>query len=114
MHYIVCKEKSVNALKAEICGSLTKKVSVEKGLPLLSIPDSVNLRGEYLAFSTTALINAKTVREDSISKQAAQIVSMITDVIPQGAKINMHLFSVTHKYGIIETGRAEILKEKVR
>ncbi len=114
MHYILCKEKSVNALKEEIQGTLTKKVTVEKGLPLLSIPDSVNLKGEYIAFSTTALINAKKVAEDSISKQAAQIVAMITEVIPQGAKINCHLYSITHKYGVIETGRAEILKDKVR
>ena len=114
VHYLLCKEKSLKALEEEVCTTLTKKCSLEKGLPFIKIPNTINLEGQMLGFSTTALINTQLLSEESITNQATQILALIKKRIASPAKINCHVYSVTHKYGIIETGRAEILKDKLR
>lgn len=114
MHYIMCKDTNwLKALKEEVSENYTKDITTEPGLPLIKISSDVNLKGSYLAFSTTALINAIDLPEESISNQAKKIVELVSEKIPEGEKINCHVYSITHKYGILETGRAELLKEKV-
>lgn len=114
MHYILCKDKSwVDKLEEEILNSFSKELVKEGALPLIKLPEQVNLKSGFLAFSTTALINAKEVAQDSISKQSVNIVELVKAKIVEGQKINCHVYSITHKYGILETGRAEILKDKV-
>ncbi|OUR99559.1 hypothetical protein A9Q84_00635 [Halobacteriovorax marinus] len=114
MHYILCKDTNwIKALKEEVSDNYTKEITTESGLALMKIPSEVNLAGGFLAFSTTTLINATELPEESISNQAKKVVELIAKKIPEGEKINCHVYSITHKYGILETGRAELLKEKV-
>jgi len=114
VHYFHYKESSEQALRHEIERDLTKEIRRDKGVPLLAIPASIDLSDTYLGFSTAALVDAKTIGDDTISKQAQQIVEQLCAKIPSGSKINFHCYSITDTEKIIETGRAEILKEKIK
>ncbi len=115
MHYILCKENHwIKTLQKELTADYTKDCRIVEGLPLIKIPASVDLRGGYLAFSSTALINAQEIPGAPVSKQANSIMELMLPKIDEGAKINYHVFALTDKYGILETGRAEIFKEKIR
>ncbi len=54
-----------------------------------------------------------TISDDTISQQSQKVVEQITSKIVTGSKINLHVYSITDNCGIIETGRAEIIKEKI-
>lgn len=114
VHYILCKDDNwTKILEKEISADFSKKCTVEKNYPLVKVPEEVNLKNEYIAFSTTALINATVVPDNSVSKQANEILEVIIPQIIGGAKINCHVFALTQKYGILETGRADLIKGKL-
>jgi len=114
MHYILCKDNLwTDTLKKELSADFTKKCFVKEGYPLISVADDTNLENEYIAFSTTALINAVVVPDNTVSKQVNEILEIISPKIAEGIKINFHSFALTEKYGIVETGRAEIFKDKI-
>ena len=114
MHYILCKDQSwIKALKQEISENLSHDFTVAEGFPLIKLSQVADLQNTFLAFSTTALINAIELAEESIGKQAAKITELIIEKLGSEIKINCHVFSLTNKYGILETGRAEILKDKL-
>ena len=114
MHYILCKNDSwTKTLSKEIGADFTKSFEIIEGLPLIKITEDVDLKDSFIAFSTTALINAHEIDEASVSVQAGQILEYILPKIEPNCEINFHTFGITHKYGILETGRAEILKGKI-
>lgn len=114
MHYILCKDNNwTDTLKKELTADYTKKCFPVDGFPLIKIPDEVNLKNEYIAFSTTALINATIIADNSVSKQVNEIIEVIYPQINGGSKINCHVYTLTEKYGILETGRADIIKGKI-
>lgn len=114
MHYILCKDdKWTKTLEKEINADFTKDCSIEKGYPLVKIHENVNLKNESIAFSTTALINATLIQDNSVSKQANEILDIMIPQITGGTKINCHVYALTQKYGIIETGRADLIKQKL-
>lgn len=117
MHYFLAKNTDwIEALKLEIIQTLgcsKDQIKTFPQLPLLAIDDSFDITNKYMGFSTTALLNSKEIPEDSISNQAKAISSAIVEKLGAGTKINLDIFSMTNKYGIIETGRAEIIKDKV-
>jgi len=114
VHYILCKDKKwIETLEQEMTSDLTKDFETVPGLPLIKCSNNIDLRNKYLAFSSTVLLNAIELPEDSVSKQSAAVVECILKKFPDGAKVNYHVYSLTDKYGILETGRAEILKDKI-
>ena len=114
MHYILCKDDNwTSILKKELTADFTKDCYVLKGFPLIKLPAETNLKDGYIAFSSTALIDAALVPDNSVSKQAAEIMADLSSKIEPGSKINCHVFGLTEKYGILETGRAEIISGKV-
>ncbi|PIK13593.1 SAM-dependent methyltransferase [Halobacteriovorax sp. JY17] len=114
MHYILAKNIDwLEPLVEEIQNSFEVKPDRVTGLPLLKASNTLDLRDKYIAFSTCALINTTSFLEDSISKQAMSIVESILSKVSEDETINLHVFSMTHKYGVLETGRAEILKDKI-
>lgn len=114
MHYILAKNIDwIEPLTEEIQAGLEVTPDPVKGLPILKVSESVNLEDKYLAFSTTALVNSTSIPENSISKQAQAVVDEIIKKIAAEEIINLHVFSMTNKYGVLETGRAEILKDKI-
>jgi 23S rRNA (cytidine2498-2'-O)-methyltransferase len=114
VHYILCKEDSwTKTLVKEILADFTKDCTVVKDFPVITIPKDVDLREGYLAFSNTALINATEIAEDTVSKQVNNIIESILPKINANGKINTQVFALTEKHGIIESGRAEIVKSKI-
>ncbi|MBK26944.1 MAG: hypothetical protein CME70_23275 [Halobacteriovorax sp.] len=114
MHYILCKDKNwVSALTEEIKRDLSTDPEVLKGFPLLTINSSIDLKNKFLGFSTTALINSIPIKEESVGKQALEIMDLVKSKINGKAKINCHVFALTEKYGILDSGRADILKTKL-
>ena len=114
MHYILAKNTDwIEPLVEEIKNSYKVDAQRVSGLPFIKVSEDLDLRGKYLAFSTCALINTVQFPEDSISKQATSIVDAITEKISEDETVNLHVFSMTNKYGVLETGRAEILKDKI-
>ncbi len=114
MHYILCKDDSwTDILKKEITAELTTKCFAVEGFPLIKITDDISLKNEFIAFSTTALINASLIPDNSISKQVNEAVEILNLQMSDTTKINLHVYTMTQKFGIIETGRADIVKEKV-
>ncbi|CBW25773.1 conserved hypothetical protein [Halobacteriovorax marinus SJ] len=114
MHYILTKNTQwIEPLQRELIQDLDTQSQKLRGLPVVTIDETVNLENKYIAFSTSALINTKLIPEDSISKQANQIVELIKEKVESEEFLNLHVFSMTQKYGVIETGRAEILKDKI-
>lgn len=113
MHYLLCKDdKWTKLLGNEISENFSKESTGLKGFPLVSIPGEVDLRDKYLAFSSTALINGEAVEEDSVGKQVLRVLEMLLPRIDENLKINCHIYALTEKYGILETGRADIVKAK--
>lgn len=114
VHYLLSKDiRWISNLEDEIKEDHTKNLITDPKLPIIKLPDQINLSNAYLAFSTTALLNAIELPEASIGDQARGIFSEIIKKIDPRCKINCHVFSMTHKYGIIETGRAELIKDKL-
>ncbi len=114
MHYILCKDNNwTHVLKKEITADFTKECFAKDGFPLVKIPEDVNLSNEYIAFSTTALINATMIGDNSVSKQVNEAIEVIFSKITEVPKINFHAYALTEKYGILETGRADIFKTKI-
>lgn len=114
MHYILCKDdKWTGPLMIEIKESLGVEGKALKGFPLIKLESSIDLKNKYLAFSTTALINAEFVEEDSVGKQVSSALEVLLPKLAEGSKINCHVYALTAKYGILETGRAELVKAKV-
>ncbi|WP_372655098.1 SAM-dependent methyltransferase [Halobacteriovorax sp.] len=114
MHYILAKNVDwLGPLKEEIKNSFDTESESVAGLPILKVSSDLDLKNKYLAFSTTALLNTEKFPEDSISKQAQALVDSICKKISADQSINLHVFSMTNKYGVLETGRAEILKDKI-
>ncbi len=114
VHYILCKDDNwTKTLEKEITADFSKECIVEKGYPLVKVAEDVNLKNEYIAFSTTALIDATVIADNSVSKQANGILDVIIPQINGGVKINCHVFALTQKYGILETGRADLIKGKL-
>jgi 23S rRNA (cytidine2498-2'-O)-methyltransferase len=114
MHYILCKDDIwTNTLQKEITADFTKRCYVEKGFPLVKIPEDIDLKNKYIAFSSTALIDATLIPDDSVSKQVNEIIKAIFPKIINTTKINLHVYALTQKYGILETGRADIFKGKI-
>ncbi len=112
MHYIFCKNTDwTKALANEITTHHTKDYTQLTGFPLIKVDSSIDFKDKYLAFSTTALLNAKQIPEDSVAKQVHTALEQIH--IDDNAKINCHVFALTAKYGIITSGRASIVKEKI-
>ena len=115
MHYILCKENHwVKTLQKELTADFSKECVPVEGLPCIKIPSTIDLRGGYLAFSSTALINATEIKEDSVTKQATQIMDILSEKVETESEINFHAFALTDKFGVIETGRAEIFKDKIK
>jgi 23S rRNA (cytidine2498-2'-O)-methyltransferase len=113
VHYILCKDdKWTKELVREIQGEFTKDCKALKGFPLVEVSE-VDLKDSYLAFSSTALMNAEVLPEDSVGKQVAGALEVVLKKIEENAKINCHVYALTAKYGILETGRADIVKGKV-
>ena len=114
MHYILSKDESwIKTLRKEITADFTKAFSPVERLPVIRIFEEIDFKNSYMAFSSTALINVYEIAEDSVSKQTIKILEYIFPLIPEGVEINFHAYGITHKYGIIETGRAEIFKGKI-
>lgn len=114
MHYLLCKEDNwTKALVKEVTDSLSKDCTALKGFPLVKLTGDVDLRNRFLAFSSTALINAEEVAEDSVGKQVSKALESVLPKITENSKINCHVYALTGKYGILETGRADIMKVKV-
>lgn len=114
MHYILCKNDMwTSILKNEMTSSLTKNCKIIDGYPIVIINDDISLKNEYLAFSTTALINASLVNDQTVSKQVNDIIEILETKSIESNTINLHVYSMTQKYGIIETGRADIIKNKL-
>lgn len=114
MHFILCKDDNwTNTLEKEIKADFTKNCSQIKGYPFVKISEDVDLKNQFISFSTTALINASVISDNSVSKQANEIVDLIGPHISGGSKINLHVYALTQKYGIIETGRADLVKAKI-
>lgn len=114
MHYIICKDdKWTEVLRKEIDADFKIKCSVVEGFPLIKIQEDIDLKNEYIAFSTTALVNAYEISDNSISKQVVEIEKVIHSQITGVSLINCHVYALTQKYGILETGRAEIVKGKI-
>jgi 23S rRNA (cytidine2498-2'-O)-methyltransferase len=114
MHYILCKDDIwTKSLTNEIKETLLKDCEALKGFPLVKIPLDIDLKNRYLAFSTTALINSVVVPEDSVGKQVSKALEVVLPKVEENAKINCHVYALTEKYGILETGRADIMKGKV-
>ena len=102
MHFILCKDDSwTKALVDEIKDTFECECVPLKGFPLVQIPDQIDLKNSYLAFSTTALINAEEVGEDSVGKQVSAALESLLPRIEEGAKINCHVYALTAKYGIL-------------
>lgn len=114
MHYILCKDdKWTQTLKKELVADFSKEVKVIEGFPLIQIPSSNDLNGEYIAFSSTAVLNALMIPDGPVSSQVKMINDKLENLISDGVKVNFHVFALTKKYGILETGRADIFKGKV-
>jgi 23S rRNA (cytidine2498-2'-O)-methyltransferase len=114
MHYILCKDDNwTKVLQKEITADFSKECVVLEGFPLVTIPTNVNLEHEYIAFSSTALINATVVADNSVSKQVSEVIEVIYPQLEKGSKINFHVYALTQKYGILESGRADIVKGKI-
>jgi 23S rRNA (cytidine2498-2'-O)-methyltransferase len=117
LHYFLCKNSEwLKPLKQELIQTFNCEESEIKTfaqLPLLGISSEYNLDNQYVAFSTAALINSIELKEDSISNQAKAIVAAICEKLEINQHVNIDIFSMTHKYGILEKGRSEIIKEKV-
>ncbi|MBT4792973.1 MAG: hypothetical protein HON90_15460, partial [Halobacteriovoraceae bacterium] len=114
MHYMLCKESHwTKTLQKELIADFSKSNQTVGELPLIKIPCDVDLKDKYIAFSTTCLPNAFEITADSISQQTKKISENFIDQIPNNIKINFHVFGLTDKYGVLETGRAEIIKEKI-
>jgi 23S rRNA (cytidine2498-2'-O)-methyltransferase len=114
VHYILCKDDVwTKTLQKEVTADFTKKCYVVEGFPLVKIPDEVSLENEYIAFSSTALPNSSVIPDNSVSKQINDIMVALGTQIPEGSKINLHVYGLTEKYGILETGRADIFKGKI-
>ncbi|MDD0851728.1 SAM-dependent methyltransferase [Halobacteriovorax sp. GB3] len=117
MHYFIAKNKDwVGPLEQEILETL--KCSKEKltrisGVPVIQLDDKISLKDTHIAFSTAALINTSKLTEESISKQAKEASELIAKAPLENEAINLDVFSLTNKYGVLETGRAEIIKEKI-
>ncbi len=114
MHYIFSKNTDWNnALINEITANHTRDYDAFTGFPLIKIDSSVDLKNKFLAFSTTTLINAEEIPEAPVAKQVSTALEKILPKIEDNAKINCHVFALTAKYGIITSGRASIVKEKI-
>jgi 23S rRNA (cytidine2498-2'-O)-methyltransferase len=114
VHYILCKDDNwTKTLQKEIIADFTKQCFVVEGFPLLKIPGDTILDNEYIAFSTTVLPNSTVISDNSVSKQVSDIIVDLDSKIPEGTKLNFHVYAMTEKYGILETGRADIVKGKV-
>jgi 23S rRNA (cytidine2498-2'-O)-methyltransferase len=114
VHYILCKDDNwIKTLQKEIIADFTKQCFVVEGFPLLKIPGDIILDNEYIAFSTTVLPNSTVILDNSVSKQVSDIMEDLDPKIPEGTKLNFHVYAMTEKYGILETGRADIVKGKV-
>jgi 23S rRNA (cytidine2498-2'-O)-methyltransferase len=114
VHYILCKDDNwTSVLKSEITADFTKKCVVTEGYPLIKIDDDISLKNSYIAFSTTALINATVISDNSVSIQTKDIMNTLSPLLNDCNKINFHIYAMTKKYGILETGRADIFKGKV-
>ncbi len=83
---------------------------VEK-LPLLKVDGNVDDR--FIALSLNALPEAQRIEEASITEQTNSIIDKVLGAWDQGSKINLRVFSISAKYCIVTSGRAEILRDKL-
>lgn len=114
MHLILCKDDNwTRFLVNEIKDDLSTECEAFKGFPLVKITGDVDLKKSYLGFSTTALNNAHEIADDSVGKQVAKAMELVGTDLVEGNKVNCHVYALTEKYGILETGRADIVKGKV-
>jgi len=117
LHYFLCKSTDwLKPLKSEILETFNltdENIESFKGLPMLGISSELDLSDKFVGFSTTALINSVNIPEDSISNQSQKVLAAILAKLDPNQTINLDVFSMTHKYGVLEKGRSEIIKEKV-
>jgi 23S rRNA (cytidine2498-2'-O)-methyltransferase len=114
MHYVLCKDDNwTQNLKNEITADFTKKCFAIEGFPLIKIPDDIDFKNKMIAFSSTAVINAIIVPESTVSNQVKGILKELLPKLEDVSKINFHVYALTQKYGILETGRADIFKGKI-
>lgn len=115
MHYFLCKTTQwLGPLKSELVGTFgSQQIHAFPKLPLLAINSDIELEDNFVAFSTVALPHAQLLAEDSISNQAKQIEELILSKLEANQTINLDVFSMTYKFGVLEKGRSEIIKEKL-
>ena len=114
MHYFLAKDNQwLKALKDELKEQISPEINHFEKLSMISISEDYSLSNSHLGFSTQALLNCKTIAEDSISLQVDQIIKIVKEKIKTEEEILLHAFSLTYKYGVYTKGRIEIVKEKL-
>lgn len=98
----------VDELKETVESENIQKV---KGLPLVKVEGSVEKI--QVGLSLCALPEAQEIEAGSIGEQADAIVSQVQEHIENDDGINLQVFSLSEKFCVITSGRAEILRDKV-
>gem|GEM_PF-1634989 len=114
-HFLLAKNKEWKSiLIKELTLSLgLKKEEIHdfKDTALLEIGSHHSLNEAQLAFSLATLPECELIQPGTIAQQAKQVFDLTKNQIEQS--FCLHIFSVSEKYGVITSARAELLRGKL-
>lgn len=115
MHLLMPKDKTWKKfLQSEVIDEFSIKksqITSPEGLPLLEISSELPLKKSYLGFALDVLPHTTIIPEGSIGEQTSAIIDLLKENnIEQTA---YQIFSISNKYGIVTSGRSELLTQKL-
>lgn len=116
MHILLAKNGPwATHLHEEVRQQVSPEAKLHKAFGVVQLEDSVDLKNQQIAFALATLPYCQEIAQDSIGVQAQQVVARIEEGLGvTDNKIKLQVFSLTQKYGILTTGRAQIFFDKLR
>jgi len=115
MHYFIAKNRDwLPHLENELVDSIgPDHIQRISDLPLIQVDSCVDVSHLQVGFSLNALPETKALCAGAIGEQVKTILEMIENSWERSEKINLRVFSISSKFCIVESGRAEILRDKL-
>ncbi|RZF21590.1 hypothetical protein DAY19_07840 [Halobacteriovorax vibrionivorans] len=115
MHLLMPKDNTWKKfLRDEVMDEFSIKksqITSPDGLPILEIDEKTPLRKSYLGLALDILPETQTIPAGSIGEQSSLIVNLLKKSnISQTA---YQVFSISNKYGVVTSGRSELLSQKL-
>lgn len=114
MHIFLAKNDQWSThLHHEVQEQFLVPANLIKNLGIVEVKDEVILKGQQVAFALATLPFCQIIPQDSINNQARACTEQIQNIVDK-KHLKLHVFSLTQKYGVTTSGRAELLKDQLK